>query len=198
MLKRGFFVWRPPSPSSSSEHHFLGVSLRAAVFWGAQCSLRCSRCWFPVSVVVVGGGGGRYPHPLTAVRLVVGGGVVVVPGVVLVGPVCVGHRVWAEVGIAQIIQPVEPAKVGVASSTTSRHSETGIIITRSSNGSQKPTWVWFRPCHFFPKLKINTILQLYRIDLCWVACLGSVSQIILCLVSNQSCYTCVYVMDVCI
>ena len=91
-----------------------------------------------MSVVVVGGGGGRYPHPLTAVGLVVGGGVVVVPRVVLVGPVCVGHRVGAEVGIAQIIQPVEPAEVGVATSTSTRHSETGIISTRSSNGSQKP------------------------------------------------------------
>ena len=82
-----------------------------------------------VVVVVVGGGGGRYPHPLTAVRLVVVGGVVVVPGLVLAGPICVGHRVRAEVGIAQIVQPVEPAQVGVNS--TACHSETDIIITRT-------------------------------------------------------------------
>ena len=51
-------------------------------------------------------------------------GVVVVPGA-LGGPVRVGHGVRAEVGVVQIIQPVEPAEVGV---TTTGHSETGIII----------------------------------------------------------------------
>ena len=81
-------------------------------------------------VVVVGGGGGRDPDSLTAVRLVVVGGVVVVPGALAGGPVRVGHRVGAEVRVAQVVQPVEPAQVGVV---VTSHSETGIINTGISN-----------------------------------------------------------------
>ena len=80
-----------------------------------------------MSVVVMGGGGGGGdPDPLTAVRFVVVGRVGVVT-LALGSPVRVGHRVGAEVRVAQVIQPVEPAQVGVAS--TGRHSETGTIIT---------------------------------------------------------------------
>ena len=81
-------------------------------------------------VVVVGGGGGRDPDSLTAVRLVVVGGGVVVPGGLAGRPVRVGHRVGAEVGVAQVVQPVEPAQVGVV---VTSHSETGIINTGISN-----------------------------------------------------------------
>ena len=126
ILKRGFFVWMW-IPSASSEDHFLGVSLGAAVLRGAQSALRCPGGRLPVSLVVVrGGGGGGDPHPLAAVRLVVVGRVGVVP-LVLPSPVRVGHRVGAEIRVAQVIQPVEPAQVGVA--TTASHSETGTIIT---------------------------------------------------------------------
>ena len=78
-----------------------------------------------MSVVVMGGGGGGGdPDPLTAVVLVVVCRVGVVT-LALGSPVRVGHRV--KVGVAQVIQPVEPAQVGVASAA--RHSETGTIIT---------------------------------------------------------------------